>query len=138
MNRLFTALKGASPPIVAAVVASLLLGAVLFLVVRNAPQEIPTVHVPISRVVQQAQVGNVARVLVPQAGDEITVEYKDGTTERSIKETGNFLEYLQRMEVPRENMPTVEVTLPPESPVGRIMGFVFLLLLGVPVVLLVA
>ena len=73
--------------------------------------------VPISRVVKQAKAGQVARILLPQQGNEIVVEYRDGSRLKSIKESGSLVDYFQRVGVTPQNMPTVQVE-PQQQPTG--------------------
>ncbi len=88
---------------------SLLAFAVMPLATASNPNDAAATLVPISQVIQRAKAGEVARVAVPQQGNEVTVYYKDGTVERSLKEAGSFGDYLQRMGVRDEQMPMVQV-----------------------------
>ena len=78
--------------------------------------------VPIGQVIQKAKAGEVARVAVPQEGNEIVVYYKDGSTARSLKEAGSFGDYLKRTGVTDDNMPMIQVQQTPGSGVFDFLG----------------
>ena len=77
---------------------------------------------PISHVVEMAKAGQVSRITVPEQGNDITVQYKDGTVERSTKETGSLLDYLARAGVAAPQMPTVEVQQGQSTGVLGVLG----------------
>ena len=89
----------------------LVIGAgLLFLLLPLLSFSSDTNFVPISTVIDKARADQVQKIVVESDGSTIDVQLKDGTTEKSRKETNSsMLEYLQRGGVPAEQMPVIEV-----------------------------
>lgn len=66
--------------------------------------------VPISTVIEKAKADQVERIIVDADGSTIEVQYKDGTSDKSRKESNSsIIEYLEKGGVPAERMPAIEV-----------------------------
>jgi ATP-dependent Zn protease len=121
---MLTRLKNVDKRFLAGVFGIVVVGALIWNFVFNTPPDQGPPVVPISRVMEQARAGEVSRINVPQNGNEITVEYKNGKSERAIKEIGSMLEQLQRAGVPAEKIPAVEIQRIDNSGGGKLLGFI--------------
>ncbi len=116
-----------------------ILAVTLCLVFPSTPQPAPPAAVPISKVVARAKDGAVKSVILSQVSNEIAIFYSDGTSERSLKETGSFLDYLQRAGVPADRLPVVEVgavASGPALPFNPLLALLPALLVGGAVILI--
>ncbi|MCL5257160.1 MAG: ATP-dependent zinc metalloprotease FtsH [Chloroflexi bacterium] len=81
----------------------------LFFTFLNPPNT-GTKEVDITRVIEDARSGLVARIIVPEDGNTLTVKYKDGQEVTSRKESADTVsQLLADAGVSQQNMPVIEV-----------------------------
>ena len=105
-----------------AIVVFATLGVVLLLLAvmpMASPSDANEMTVPITTVIEKARAGEVSRIMVTQQGNDIVVQYRDGTQVRSVKEPGSLVDYLTRNGVDQNAMPAVQV----QSAGGDFMSF---------------
>ncbi|MHB1415637.1 MAG: ATP-dependent zinc metalloprotease FtsH [Chloroflexota bacterium] len=105
-----------------AIVVFATLGVVLLLLAvmpMASPSDANEMTVPITTVIEKARAGEVSRIMVTQQGNDIVVQYRDGSQVRSVKEPGSLVDYLTRNGVDQNAMPAVQV----QSAGGDFMSF---------------